>query len=84
MRTTPEPNGTNTEARRVSAAVESRISPNGGFGETPGKLLILSKPKPYPNSVRTPAQKLRKIPNLRNPFGRFDRCEVQRYAWPAR
>ena len=46
--------------------------PDGGFGETPGKLLILSKPNPYPKYVRTPAQKLCKILNLYNPFGRFN------------
>ena len=46
------------------ACIESRIRPNSGFGKTPGKLLTLSKPNPYPQSVRTPAQKLCKIPNL--------------------
>jgi len=45
-------------------AVESRIRPNGGFGETPGKLLTLSTLNPYPKSLRTPAQKLRNISNL--------------------
>jgi len=44
--------------------VESRIRPNGGFRETPGKLLTLGKPNPYPKSVHTPAHKLRKIPNI--------------------
>jgi len=43
-----------------SVNVESRIKTKGGFGLTPGKLVTLSKPDPYPKYV----QRLRKIPNL--------------------
>ena len=39
-----------------------------GLRRNPGNLLTLSKPNPYPKSVRTPAQKLRKIPTLWNPL----------------
>ena len=49
--------------------VESIIRPRGEFGLTPGKLLTLNKPNPYPKSVRNPAQKLRKHPNVGNPLG---------------
>jgi len=49
----------------LGEGIESRRIPKGGFGLTPGKLLTQSKPNPYPKSVLiTPAQKLRKIPNL--------------------
>jgi len=44
--------------------VESRIRPKGRFGLTPGELSTLSKSNPYPKSVSTPAQKLRKKKNL--------------------
>jgi len=61
-----------THVQRVrSRTVEPRIRPKGGFGLTPGKLLTLRKPNPYPKSVSTPAQKLRKNLNLWNPLGRF-------------
>jgi len=56
--------GVQSPDRGAQLTVESRIRPYGGFGEPPGKLLTLSKPNPYPKSVRTPAQKVRKIPNL--------------------
>jgi len=55
-----------TDPRRI------QIWPNGDFELTRGKLLTLSKPNPYPKSVRTPAHKLRKMPSLCKPFGRFD------------
>jgi len=64
-------------ARQRRWAAESRIRLIGGFGYTPGKLLTLSKPNPYPKSVRIPAQKLRKIPNLWTPFGRFDGLRIE-------
>jgi len=52
--------------------VESKIGPIGGFGLTPGKLLILSKSNPSPKSEATPARTLFLTPNLWNPRGRFD------------
>jgi len=57
---------------RHGFTVESRFWPMKGFGWTPGKLWTRSKPNPCPKSVRTPAQKLRNIPNLSNPLGMSD------------
>ena len=57
---------------QTGGTVESMITPKWGFGFTQGKLFTLSEPKPYPKYVLTPAQKLRKIPNLCNFLCRFD------------
>jgi len=37
--------------------VEPRIGPTRGFGLTPGELLTISKPNPYPKSEKPPARK---------------------------
>ena len=56
---------------KVALCSRSRRIQNNTKGG-PGKLLTLSNPNPYPKSVRTPAHKLRKIPALWHPLGRFD------------
>ena len=44
--------------------VESRCGPKRGFGETPGELLTISKPNPYPQSMKPPGRKGFTKPNL--------------------
>jgi len=44
--------------------VESRFGPKRGFGVTPGKLLTIRKPNPYPKSEKPPARKGFTKPNL--------------------
>ena len=47
-----------------SHAVESRFGQKWGFGETPGKLLTISKPNHYPKCVTPPGRKGVTKPNL--------------------
>jgi len=44
--------------------VESRFGQKRGFGETPGKLLTISKPNHYPRFVTPPGRKVVAKPNL--------------------
>jgi len=43
---------------------ESRFGPKRGFGVTPGELLTVSKPHPYPVFEKFPARKGFTKPNL--------------------
>jgi len=58
----------NPRSRRIHNITKG----GGGAGLSPGELLTLSKPNPYPESENTPAPKLFSNPNLCNPLGRFD------------
>jgi len=49
--------GEQTSYRRIQNQTK------GGFGLTPGNLLMLTKPNPYPKSASIPAQKLRRTPH---------------------
>jgi len=51
-------------ASRKEYPVESRFIPEWGFGATPGELLTISKPDPYPKSEKPPARKGFTKPNL--------------------
>jgi len=55
-----------------ASTVESRIGPERGSGLTPGELLTISKPNPYPKSEKPPARKWLSNPTLWNPLGRFN------------
>ena len=48
----------------IRLPVKSRIGPKRGFGLTPGELLTISKPNPYPKSEKPPARKWFSNPNL--------------------
>ena len=47
-----------------ASTVESRIGPERGSGLTPGELLTISKPNPYPKSEKPPARKWLSNPTL--------------------
>jgi len=63
---------TQNRTRVAACAVESRFGPNRGFGVTLGKLLIISKPNPYPKPEKPPARKAFTKLNLWNHLSRFD------------
>jgi len=47
---------------------ESRFGPKRGFGVTPGGLLTISKPNPYPKSEKPPsAERVHKTESLKSP-----------------
>jgi len=50
-------NSSSSSPYQVRTAVESRFGPKRGFRVTPGELLTISKPNPYPKSEKPPAGK---------------------------